>query len=206
MPRAQFDYYDHFSKVAEKAVQSAEYLLHALNHFDPEQVPDWAREMHKIENDADMLKHEMLQNLAHEFIAPIEREDIVLLAEELDSCVDQLEDVMQKLYMFSTETIRSEALTFADMLVKCAKALRQATVEFKNFKKSRDVIQRIIEVNTVESDGDHLYMESMHRLYKEEKDARELITWTTIFDALEASLDGMEDTADTIESIIMKNS
>ncbi|MDR1569784.1 MAG: DUF47 family protein [Oscillospiraceae bacterium] len=203
--RNAFDYFAYFTKCAQFACDSAVFLEDALNHFDHEKVPDWARAMHRIENDADSLKHDMIKRLAHEFISPIEREDIVTLAEKLDSSIDTIEDVMQKIYYHNVRDIRPEAITFAELIVKCANAMLAATKEFKNFKKSRTVIDHVIEVNTIESDADKLFAQSMRRLYTEDVDTRTILIWTAMFETLEECLDVLEDSADVIESIIMKN-
>ncbi|MDR1263436.1 MAG: DUF47 family protein [Oscillospiraceae bacterium] len=203
--RHPYDYFSYFVECAELVGKIAEFLDDAINHFDPRKVSDWARDMHHIENEADNLKHEMIKRLSREFISPIEREDIVALAEKLDSSIDTVEDVMQNIYIHNVEAIRSEAVTFTKLIVKCSHALLEATREFKNFKKSRTVIEHVIEVNTIESDADRLFTQSMRRLFTEETDARTLLIWSTMFNTLEACLDAFEDTADIIESIIMKN-
>ena len=52
-------------------------LVGILRDFRPEKLEEYLDEMHKIENSADMKKHDMLDRLAKEFIPPIEREDII---------------------------------------------------------------------------------------------------------------------------------
>ncbi|MDR1600329.1 MAG: DUF47 family protein [Oscillospiraceae bacterium] len=203
--RNAYDYFGYFVECAKLASELAEYLDDVVSHFDPQKVPDWTRDMHHIENEADNLKHDMIKRLSREFISPIEREDIVTLAEKLDSSIDSVEDVMQNIYIHNVREIRPEAVTFARLIVKCSKALLEAAKEFKNFKKSRAVIERVIEVNTIESDADRLFAQSMRRLFTDDTDTRALVVWSTLFNKLEACLDEFEDTADIIESIIMKN-
>lgn len=203
--RNGYDYFNYFTDCARLASKLAERLDGSMRCFDPARVSDWVRDMHHIENEADNLKHDMIKRLSREFISPIEREDIVALAEKLDTSIDSVEDVMQSIYIHNVREIRSEATTFAELIVKCSQALLEATKEFKNFKKSRTVIEHVIEVNTIESDADRLFAQSMRRLFTEDADTRTLQVWSTIFNKLEACLDAFEDTADIIESIIMKN-
>ena len=63
----------------------------------------------------------------------------------------------------------------------------------------------IIEVNTCESRGDTLHFEYTHKLFAEETSEKDIIAWMTLFDALEMCFDSCEDAADSIESVIMKN-
>lgn len=200
-----YDYFDGFLRCAKLALETAEYLQAALTNFNRENQDVQLREIHAIENQADMVKHEMLKNLAHEFMTPIEREDIVSLSMQLDEVVDKVEAVFQRIYMFNIENIRPQAIEFAQLVVKCCKSLVVVMEEFKNFKKSKCLKNHIIEVNSIESEGDGFYTNCMRSLFLEDTDTRNLLIWTTIYDLLEDSLDACEDAADVIEGVIMKN-
>ena len=200
-----FDYFNYFSECTEIANQAANFLHDSLSQFDINEVTAKVEEMHNIENTADMKKHEMLKHLAHEFMTPIEREDIVALSQQIDNVVDAIDDVMTRVYMFNIKKIRPELLSFTSLIVTCCEALTTAVKEMGNFKKSKTIHGHIITVNSIESEGDLLYKESMHKLFNEDNDALDVIVWTTMFECLENCFDGCEDVADIIESIIMKN-
>ena len=61
-------------------------------------------------------------------------------------------------------------------------------------------------MNTLEEEGDAIYIRAMHRLYSTEKDAITVIGWSEAFDKLEKCCDTCEEVANVMESIIMKNS
>jgi predicted phosphate transport protein (TIGR00153 family) len=203
--RKDFNYFDSFAVSAHFAMKAAEYLHGVLTAFDLSALPEQVAAMHQIENEADMSKHEMLKHLSHEVMTPIEREDIVSLAQQLDNVVDAVEEVLRRVYMFNVTAIRREMLDFTELIVKCCRALATAVGEFRNFKKSRAVLDHIVTVNTIESDGDMLFSQSMRRLYTEETDTRSLLVWSTMFDCFEHCLDACEHAADVIEGVIMKN-
>ncbi len=203
--RKDFDYFDYFLACAKAASDAASFLHKSLSNFNPAKVKDDLAAMHKIENDADMLRHDMLLHLAHEFMTPIEREDIVSLAHELDNVVDSIEDVMQFVYMYNLQSVRPEALTFTALVMKGAAALVQAIEEFKGFRKSKTINQHLIEVNNIESEGDRLFVGVMHDLFASNTDDRTLLIWTNMFERLEQCLDECEDVVDIVEGVIMKN-
>ena len=161
--------------------------------------------MHSIENSADTAKHQMIERLAHEFMTPIEREDIILLAQDLDNVVDSIDEVLRRMYMFHMKAIRPEALKFAELICKCCKVLELVLTEFHNFKSSKTIYKSLIEVNSLESDGDVLYSESVRELFSGSASARDELIWLNIFEEFEECLDSCEDVADTLESIIIKN-
>ena len=202
-----FDYFDHFLLCAQAAHEAALYLNTALNSFNVSKVPTQVKEIHTIENDADEKRHEMLRNLAHEFMTPIEREDIVSLAYDIDNVVDSIDDILQRLYMYNVQTIRPDALKMTALIVECTESLVACVKEFKNFRKSKTLVDHCIKVNTIESNGDKLYADCMRRLFTETGLAdRQVLIWTSMFDCLENCLDACEDVAEIIEGVIMKNS
>ncbi|MDR1157934.1 MAG: DUF47 family protein [Oscillospiraceae bacterium] len=203
----KFDYFAYFYACGCAALEAATYLHETFSSFDPAALARQVDELHKIENDADGLKHDMLRHLAHEFMTPIELEDIISLSQDLDNVVDSIDDVMQRVNMYAANirTLRPDVLSFTSLIVRCCQALETALKEFKHFRKSKTIISLLIEINTIESDGDALFAKSMKQLYTEDADMRHVIIWTNIFECLESCLDFCEDVADIIEGVIMKN-
>lgn len=200
-----YDYFEYFCASARYACQAAEHLEKSLANFAPETCREKLEVMHHIENAADGFRHDMTQVLAHEFIAPIEREDIIELAQDLDNVVDAIDDVMRRVYMFNVQSIRPEAKQFSALITKCCHALLETIEEFRHFKKSQTIGKHIIEVNTLESDGDTLHAECIRKLFCGNEDALAIVAWMTLFEGFEECLDACEDAVDVIESVIMKN-
>jgi len=203
--KKSFDYFDAFLKIAGEGSAAARYLHESLTEFNYAAVPARTKAMHDIENAADSSKHVIIEHLAHEFITPIEREDIVALAQALDTVVDAIDDVMRRVYMFNIRAIRPETLEFTQHIVHACDLLETAVAEFRNFKDSKTIKRSIIEVNTEENCGDALHSEYLHKLFSEETDSKTTLVWMTMFESLEQCFDACEDAADIIESVIMKN-
>ena len=201
----EYEYFAGFLTCAKYGSAAATYLQAAFTGFDAAQVPHHVEAMRKIENDADTKKHEVTGKLAHEFMTPIEREDIAALAQELDNIVDAVEDVMRRIYMFNVTELRSEALELTNLIVPCCRKVETVVEEFRNFKKSKTINNLIIEVNTLESEGDRIHANAVRRLFTENTDTKTQLIWLTLFEALEECLDACENAADIIESVIMKN-
>lgn len=206
MRKKSFNYFESFINMIDYSCQAIEMLHTILNNFDKNNLKEKLYQMHEIENNADSLRHEMMNNLAKEFITPIEREDIIRLGHEIDEITDNIEDILQNTYMFNVSTIFDDALEFIDIIVSSCKTLKHTMEKFQNFRKSTTIKDSIIEINHLEEIGDKLYTESMHNLYVNSKNPIEIITWTKIFERLEKCCDSCERVANTIESIIMKNS
>ena len=206
MAKKKFDYFDYFKRVSEIICEASVHLHDTLHSFNPETLKEELDTMHQIEHKADDIRHEMMRYLTHEFITPIEPEDIVTLAQSLDTVVDSMEDVLLRMYMFDAKTVRNEAVKFADLITQCSKELDIVCLEFKNFKKSESIKEHIVAVNNSESEGDALLVSAMRRLSVSDTTDRELFVWTDIFEHLELVLDACEDVTDIIETVVMKNS
>lgn len=206
MAKNKYDYFDSFSEMVQYSCDAAKMLYNTLEHFNLGELSQKIEDMHKIEHSADLKKHEMMSNLLHEFITPIEREDIVNLADSIDSVTDAIEDVLIRLYIFNIKGLRLESLAFADVILKCCNALKNAVDEMKNYKRSTTIKSLIIEVNRLEEEGDKLYITAVKDLFLNSKDTIEIVSWREAFEHFEKCCDACEDVADIIETVIMKNS
>ncbi|HHY52053.1 MAG TPA: DUF47 family protein, partial [Clostridiales bacterium] len=119
-------YFNDFISMMEHSCRAAEYLQQALRNFKPELLAQQRKEMHEIEHAEDDLKHEMLKRLAKEFVTPIDREDILGLANELDNVTDKIEDILIRMYMYNVKEVHPVAIEFADVIADCCKALLHA--------------------------------------------------------------------------------
>jgi predicted phosphate transport protein (TIGR00153 family) len=201
-----YNYFDAFANLSKYSYNLAEMLHETLGKFNPAQITEKVKAAHQIEHNADIAKHDVMNRLVKEFLPPIEREDITSLTQEIDDVTDSVEDVLIYVDMFNIQTIRPEMLKFTELLVTCCKAMDEALEEFKNFKSSKKLRDKIIEINRLEEVGDALYVDFMRNLYHTSKDPIELMCWTEILHRLEKCADNCEDVANIIESIVMKNS
>lgn len=205
--KGDHNYFSMFVELVDYCCQAAINLHATLNQYDPEALAQTMDYLHTIEHSADMKKHDLLRTLAAEFIPPIEREDIVSLANEIDNVTDAIEDVLMRMYMFNLPAVRDDAVAFSTLIVKCCEALKRAMEEFRNFKKSTLLHNYIIEVNRLEEDADKLYREAVHTLFAEKSiPPAELFGWSETFDRLEKCCDACEHVCTVIEGVIMTNS
>ena len=201
------EYFEGFVLGMESACKAAEYLERLVENYDSERLGEQVEEMHAIEHEADLNKHKLMQKLAKEFITPIEREDIILLLQQIDNVTDFIEDVVRKMFMYNAKSMRHEALEFASIIKQCCYESRDALKELPGFQKNSErLAQAIVKVNDFEEQGDRLYCAAMRRLYCENAESLERITWTKLFDWMEACCDACEDVMESVELVVMKNS
>lgn len=204
--KEEYNYFDEFIKGSDMIVESSKLLKEALVNYDLKNVEKSIEKVHKLENDADKVIHDMRNYLIKDFLPPIDREDIVILGHRLDDIEDYVDEILINFNILNIEKIREDSLEFVDLLIETAEALKEALVNFKNFKKVDPIKEKVIAINLLEDKGDRLYERVMKKLYSEEKDAIEIIKWTTIYDCFENAIDACEKIADEMADVIMKNS
>ncbi|SHI89445.1 DUF47 domain-containing protein [Parasporobacterium paucivorans] len=204
--KKNYNYFDGFIELVDSSCRCAKFLQETIVDFDESKIEDRIKEIHSIEHEADLKKHDMITALTKEFLPPIEREDIVNLSQEIDNITDAIEDVLIKLHMFNVKELKPDVIDFVNLIIKCCDALKIAIEEFPRYKKSLILKDKIIEVNHLEEDGDKLYYSTVRNMFKTIKDPIELMVWTDIYDYLEKCFDCCENAADILESIVMKNS
>ena len=200
-------YFEAFVNGMNFACDAAAFLKEMAQEFNPAQLETRILEMHKIEHDADLYKHGVIEKLAKEFITPIEREDILQLLQQIDDVTDSIEDVARKLFMYNVRSIRPEMVEFAEIIHQCCIVAKEALGQMPCFQKSQTIHSSIIRVNDLEEAGDRLHCSAIRRLFCEEGvSPLERLQWTMMFDYLENCCDKCEDVTDTVEAVILKNS
>lgn len=200
------DYFDTFVKLVDYSCQAANLLYDTMKNFNAGLLREKMNEMHEIEHGGDTERHAMIRRLSRDFITPIDREDIMSLADAIDDVTDTIEDVLLRLYMFNILSIKDYGIKMTEIIVKCCNALKQALDEFRHFQKSKSLHDFIVEVNVLEEEGDRLYSEAVRHLYVNSKNVVEIMAWDQTYDYLENCCDACEEVANVIEYIILKNS
>ena len=190
------------------AVELAELLVKAVESFDSaEHLETTMKLAHEIEHKGDMLNHTVYENVAIDFITPIDREDIIALTQRLDDISDYIEDVMRSFYMYDVHSMHDGAKKFADLIYSSCVALDKAFGNVKDFRKTQDYKTFVVEVNDLEEEGDQLYIQVMRDLHTKDRErAMYVHVWSQIFDRMEKCCDACEHVADYLATVALKNS
>ena len=199
-------YFDNFIACGEDACRAAELLKKTLEDFQPEQIAGKIQEIHKIEHQADEKKHVLTDHLAKAFITPIDREDILMLSQHIDTITDKIEDVMLRIYINHIREIRPEVLELLEVVIRCCNETCNLLRELADFRHSKVLKEIVIRINSLEEEADQMFINNMYRLHEECKDPLQIIAWREIYDYLEKCADACEHVADGVSSIVMKNS
>ncbi|HEY8464792.1 MAG TPA: DUF47 domain-containing protein [Bacillota bacterium] len=197
-------FFDLFAQLAAATYNAATKLEVLTGNY--RNVAAQVRTLEGIEHDCDRLVHKILAQLNKSFITPIDREDIYLIAKEIDNITDAIESTAHRFLMLNVTDIRKEAKQLVALIVQGTRELQEVLGGLKNMKSNSSLRQKIIEVNRIENEGDDIFRKAIAGLFASELNPVEIIKWKEIFEYLENTLDACEDVANIVEGIIMKNS
>jgi predicted phosphate transport protein (TIGR00153 family) len=196
------DFFELFDKVATNITKGAKILVALMEHFT--NLDNWAKEIHELEEDGDLLTHDIIKKLNKTFASPIDREDIHALASRLDDILDFIWGTAQRLVVFKMKEPTDAAIIMSKELLATVELVQKAIRELK--EKNYPLMKKYcIEINNLENKVDRIFRDALGRLFDEIEDPILVIKWKEIYEHLENASDTCEDVADILESIAIKN-
>ncbi len=172
---------------------------------DPSKLEKYTKEARELEHQADRVTHDIAAKMRHVFITPIDREDFFMLTSTLDDCVDDVKDVVLSLKLYHAGTGSELPLRMADILIEMSEELITLFRLLKDIDKNEiEIGQRARKLNSLESEGDAVYRQSISELFDGTHDVMEIIRWKEIMEAMEDTCDRVEKVANLIKEVVMK--
>lgn len=204
--KSEFNYFDEFIKSANLARDAQIKFRKYVLEFDTVKAEERMRKIHNVENEADDNLHKIKNYLLKDFLPPIDREDIISIIHKIDDVVDCIDEAAIDMYIFNIQTIRPNMNKTLNLLEETVEAMYQLICELRNIKNIEGIKAKVIEVNKLEEQADRLYEVAIKELYVNENDAKEIMKWTRVYEAIENCFDSCENVADCIEEVLTKNS
>jgi predicted phosphate transport protein (TIGR00153 family) len=200
----EVSFFDLFVESVQASHNAAQKLETLTNNYT--NIKAQVKEIEEIEHQCDQHVHKILEQLNKSFITPIDREDIFLIAKEIDNITDAIESTAHRFIMLNVSEIRIEAKTLVSLIVQSTRELEAVMDGMRNMKSNNELKEKIIEVNRIEDEADDIFRAAITQLFASEPNAVEIIKWKEIFEYLENTIDACEDVANIVEGVVMKNS
>ena len=197
----EIDFFEIFDKTSLNITKAASHLVDLMEHFD--NIEARAKEIHEIEQDSDMLTHDIMKKLNKTFITPIDREDLYSLASRMDDVIDLIWAVADRISVFKVKEPMPEAIVMSKDILTTAEVMHKAVKKLKE-KNYAHVQEYCIEINRLENSVDRGFRDALGRLFDEVKDPILIIKWKEIYEHLEDASDRCEDVANVLEAIVLK--
>lgn len=200
---AETKFYEWFEKATANLVEAADALQDLLDNY--EHVEAKVAHITELEHRGDFVVHEVMHLLMHTLIIPLDSEDIERLISALDDTMDAIEAAAVRMVIFRIEAPTERARQLGQLIRSGAAELHEAMPNLREKKHFRLVTEHIREINTIENNGDRVLREALVDIVSHKDDLFNLIRWKEIYEMLEETTDRMEDVADVLQRVVIKN-
>jgi predicted phosphate transport protein (TIGR00153 family) len=195
------EFFGLYTRASANAVEISRLLVDLLENF-PEHDGDLIRRIKEREHEGDHLTHEVVGLLNRTFVTPFDRDDMYRLAGAIDDVCDHVDEAADNLGTYAVERVPEKAVEQARVIYQAARNLDAAVQRLEGFKDSQT---QLIELRRLEDEGDRLVRDAIGDLFKNVQDPVAIIRWKDIHERLEEACDALENAADVLEAILVKN-
>ncbi|WP_343700090.1 DUF47 family protein [Chitinophaga sp.] len=197
-------FYSLFEDVAANLMEMGKVLTELVETTDPQVRKDKVHLIERLEHKNDDYTHRIFVELGQNFITPFDREDIHYLAATLDDVADYIHGSAKRIDLYKVTTMTDSVRKLADLIYQGTVELARAIPELRNMSNMRAITDACVKINSLENHADDIYDRAIADLFELESNAVELIKMREIYQALEIATDKCEDSANVIETIIIK--
>lgn len=201
--RRDTPFFDLFERHAARIVAAAKAFLALAEQGD--NFEGRARAIKEIEHEADSITHQCVEALYRTPRVPFGRDEVYRLITRMDDIVDAVEDASERFVLYDITKTTTECRDLATVLLRATEEIAAAIGGLRYVRGDRSVLERCIEINRLENEGDAILRAALGKLFRHEKDPITLIKWKEIYELLESATDRCEDVANIIESVILQN-
>jgi len=195
------EFFTLFGKAGENALQVSRLVERRFREHPNSGITQ--EQVKKEETEGDAITRQLITLLNTQYVTPFDRDDIYMLATEVDDVVDYLEEASDLLGLYGVEMPTRHAVEQCGIIVR---ACEQLAIACDNLKGMRGVQEALVQVKAYEDEGDRVLRDALAALFRDEGiDPLIVIRWKDIYEALERALDACETAANVIANILIKN-
>lgn len=199
-------FYSIFEDMGTNLIKMAKIYKEALSEKSIQDRNAKLLSLEQLEHLNDSLSHSVFIELGKNFITPFDREDIHNLAKVMDDVADYMHSSSKRIVNYHIKEVDKYMLGFADLIVECTEMLAKAVNELRSMKNLRNVAEACVIINSLEAKADSLYDEAISHIFDSDMDTLTIVKLKDVYDEMEIVTDKCEDSADVIETIIIKYS
>jgi len=165
-------------------------------------VKEFAHKVKEYETAGDRMMHQLIIDLNNAFITPIDREDLLALANSLDDVLDGFEECSAIFEIYNIVQADDMMVKFVDEIHLAVNELA-LSMNLLVQRKLSAMREHVIKVKEQETICDDLRRKSIKALFATETDPIKIIQYKEIYESLESIADYCQAAANVIVTIIM---
>jgi uncharacterized protein Yka (UPF0111/DUF47 family) len=195
--------------------EQASHILDAAKELrtmivDDVDIPAHVASIREIEMKADVAARKVFMAANRTFNAPIDREDILQLAHELDDAVDLIEDTAKGIARYDVHSMPVEMHEMANAIVDSAERLRKVMPYLDSVTRDyRQIFALCEEIGEIEGRADDSFDQGLTKLRvqvrEREIDTLAYLDRKELYELVEHVVDKCDDIANAVQSITAKH-
>lgn len=187
------------AQASRNLVEISDQLVDLFSGF-PASLPI-AERIRQLEAVGDELTHQLVRLLDSSFVVPYDREDLHALSGRLDDVCDHIDEAASQIVVYGVRHVPETAVAQAIVVRDACRALSCAVEQMDDPEAAS---AHLVEVHTLENDGDAVLREAIGDLFAGNTDALVVIRWKDIHEQLENAIDACESAAHVLERAFLK--
>lgn len=199
--KKETDFFKLLIEAAENTLAAAHIFREAMNGTVP--PSDYFDRLKEMEHKGDTITHTIYRGLNKVFITPIDREDIMGLAMQVDDVIDGIESCIARFDYLNVQHTDQYMKDFSSVIVQCCQHILES-MKLLTKKKYMQISEHSVQINSLENEGDRLMRESIRAIFTNPKDPYTDFKLKEIYERMEAVTDDCEDVANILESVVLR--
>jgi len=200
-----FDYLEELGAHILNSSTAFRDLVVQIEGLSDEEIKKRLYAIRDYEVKGDVVEMTIIDELSRCFITPLDREDIHLLAINMDKPLDVLKGISRKMEIYHIHHMPLNACKFADIIVSIAKLQYELICDLRTKQK---VKKKLEAMHRLENQADELFQDSLAELFG--KNGNECPTIDTIkakelYEMLEAVVDSIDYIGKLVRGIKIKH-
>lgn len=154
------------------------------------------------ERAGDEVMRSVRSRLETSIVTPFDREDIQQLANSLDDVLDEMRAAADSALQHHLST----PLPGVEEQVRLLRQIAEANVKLVGRLRTLNELTTFLdEIDRLESEADATFRRIMAELFSGHHEALEILKWKDVVEAVERSINAVEDASDVIQAIAVKH-
>lgn len=189
------------AEVLKEGCRAFTALVAAIDTLSEEDIKKRLHEINEIEQKGDNLEHLIIEELHKTFITPLDREDIHIMAINIDKCLDVLNSIAKKIEIYKIRTLPANVAKFTDIIMEIVGEVGELMASLKTKKNINPIIGKM---HALENKADYLFHMSVADLFASENNAVYIIKFKEIYEHLEEIVDSIDFIGKLVRGVMVK--
>lgn len=205
MHNASINYFEEIASVCGLLESSAKEFNALLGAYGASGLERAGSAAKKARDGVRSIRRSLEAALYHDFITPIEREDVISIVSAAEGVSCGIVYVLSEMRAWGITKSRGEAIEFSDAARRSLAVISRSAQNLEKFRKDHGVLKSAREASGIAKTSERLYFEAMSALIRGGANTNELLAWSRIYDRMDEMLCGCASLADAIGAAILNN-